>query len=88
MAARFLPRPTDVISYGAGLAEVRFPSFLSGTVIGLTPWLLAESLIGASMQSFSTTAITLTPEFVAGMGLLGLLLFFQPLFTRVQGIDR
>jgi uncharacterized membrane protein YdjX (TVP38/TMEM64 family) len=53
VAARLAPLPADVVSSAAGLSEVSFGAYLLGTLLGESPWIIAEVVAGASMHTLS-----------------------------------
>ncbi|SFT13276.1 TVP38/TMEM64 family protein [Paenibacillus sp. BC26] len=51
--------PFDLISYGAGVAKVRFPAFLFGTLLGIIPGTFAYSFLGSSFLHEKTSTIVI-----------------------------
>ena len=84
VGARLAPVHTDVISCGTGLAGVGVRSFLVGTVLGESPWVVAGVVAGASMGSLSTGPVTPLP-LVAGAAALAALLLAGPIYDRLVG---
>jgi uncharacterized membrane protein YdjX (TVP38/TMEM64 family) len=78
IASRLLPTPSDAVSVGAGLAGVSTRPFLVGTAIGETPWAVAGTLAGASLQSLARGDLSVDPRLVAAAALVGLLVLVEP----------
>ncbi|MFN4214580.1 TVP38/TMEM64 family protein [Exiguobacterium sp.] len=74
----------DLLSYAAGIAKVRFRSFLFATVLGMIPGTLAYSFLGASLASGSVTTI-----FIAALvfvSLLGVTYYFREPVQKWLGL--
>lgn len=85
-SARLLPVPADVVSYGAGIAEVRTRAFALGTLIGDLPWLLGLVFVGTQVETFTTEGFDALPTgAVLVLALIGLLLVGKPLYQRFRG---
>jgi uncharacterized membrane protein YdjX (TVP38/TMEM64 family) len=61
-ALNLSPVPADIVSYGAGIAQVQPKSFVPGFLFGEAPYTLAFISIGASLQSLTFETTTLSPE--------------------------
>lgn len=53
VASRLVPAPSDVVSVAAGVSGVRLRSFVAGTAVGETPWVLAGVIAGASAETLA-----------------------------------
>lgn len=72
--ARFLPIPFSVINYGAALAGIRWPVFISATTIGLAPSMVIWTYFGYAIFSVTTAnrgevVRNLVVALVLGLGL-------------------
>lgn len=84
-SARLLPIPADVISYGAGVAEVRTRAFALGTFVGDLPWLFGLVFVGTQVETFATEGFDALPtEAVVLLALIGLLLVGKPLYKSLR----
>ena len=75
LVGRLLPIvPFVVLSYGAGLTAVRWPSYVAGTAIGLVPSTLVQVGVGASAGAViaGATPLIVVP-LLAAIGLLAAL---------------
>lgn len=88
LAARLAPVPTDVVSYGAGLAAVPVRSFLLGTILGEVPWAAAFVVAGSSMDRLTTEGLSagLPLSLLVGGVAVAALLLVGPLYGRL--VDR
>lgn len=84
LAARLLPVPADVISYGAGLSTVSMRGFLAGTVLGEIPWVLAGVLTGSSMRTLSLQGASGGLPLLIGTTALGVLVVAGPAIRHLQ----
>jgi len=71
---RFLPIPFSVINYGAALAGIRWPVFISATTIGLAPSMVIWTYFGYAIFSVTTAnrgevVRNLVVALVLGLGL-------------------
>lgn len=79
LAARLVPVPADVVSYGAGLSGVGAAPFVLGTTLGEVPWTVAAVLAGSSMQTLAVDGIAAAgPSLVVAAAVAGLLLVAGP----------
>ncbi len=85
LAARLAPVPTDVVSYGAGLAGVGVRPFLLGTAVGEVPWVVASVLAGSSMEHLTTEGLSAGLPLVVGGAAVAVLLLAGPLYGRLVG---
>jgi len=83
-AARLLPLPADVISYGAGLSTVSTRSFVAGTLLGEIPWVVAGVVTGSSMRTLSLKGASAGLPLLAGMAALGVLILAGPAIRHLQ----
>lgn len=85
LAARLAPLPTDVVSYGAGLAAVPLRPFLLGTAVGELPWVIAGVLAGSSMETLTTEGLSAGLPVAVGAAAVAALLLAGPLYQQVSG---
>lgn len=85
LAARLAPLPTDVVSYGAGLATVPLRPFLLGTAVGELPWVIAGVLAGSSMEALTTEGLSAGLPVVVGAAAVAALLLAAPLYRQFGG---
>lgn len=84
--SRLLPLPADLVSYGAGVAEVRTRPFAIGTLIGDLPWLVGSVVVGSRLERFAAGGIdALDPRLVLALTLAGLVVLGGPLYRRLRG---
>lgn len=83
LAARLAPVPTDVVSYGAGLARVRPRPYLVGTAIGEVPWVVASVVAGSSMERLTTEGLSAGLPLVVGAAAVATLLLAGPVYERL-----
>ncbi|MFB6200717.1 MAG: TVP38/TMEM64 family protein [Halorhabdus sp.] len=88
VAARLLPLPADVISYGAGLSTVSKRAFVVGTLLGEIPWVAAGVLTGSSMRTLSLQGATAGLPLLAGMAGFGMLVLAGPAIRHLQQQNR
>ncbi|WP_224334811.1 TVP38/TMEM64 family protein [Haloprofundus halobius] len=81
-ASRLFPAPSDIVSVGAGIADVRFRSYLLGTALGETPWVVGGVLVGGSLGALTTDSLTglFDIRLVAAAAVVGALLLAGPLY--------
>lgn len=85
LAARLAPVPTDVVSYGAGLAGVRARPFLLGTTLGEVPWVVASVVAGSSMERLTAQGLSAGLPLVVGGAAAAVLLLAGPVYERLAG---
>jgi phospholipase D1/2 len=52
ITVRMIPvGPYSIVNFVAGVSHIRFKDYVLGTVIGLTPWLVAFTVFGARVES-------------------------------------
>jgi uncharacterized membrane protein YdjX (TVP38/TMEM64 family) len=84
-SARLLPIPADLVSYGAGVADVKTRSFALGTFVGDLPWLLGLVFVGTQIETLTTEGIDALPTAaIVVLALIGLALIGKPLYERFQ----
>ncbi|QGN05831.1 TVP38/TMEM64 family protein [Halorhabdus sp. CBA1104] len=88
VAARLLPVPADVISYGAGLSTVSTRAFVTGTFLGEIPWVAAGVLTGSSMRTLTLAGASESLPLLLGAGGLGILVLAGPTIRHLQRRDR
>ena len=86
-AARLLPLPADVISYGAGLSSVSTRSFVAGTLVGQLPWVLAGVVAGSSMRTLAVGESAGGLPLVVGATAVGVLVLAGPALRRLAASD-
>jgi len=85
VAARLAPVPADVVSSAAGLSGVSFRSYLLGTVVGESPWIIAEVIAGASMHALSVNGLSHSLSLFVGATVVSGLLLARPVYYHVRG---
>lgn len=80
VASRFLPTPSDAISAAAGVGGIRPAAFVLGTVVGETPWAVAGTLAGASLESLVDGSVQFDVRLIVAAGLTALLLLAAPAY--------
>lgn len=80
LGARLSLLPSDIVSYGAGLARVPLRAYLLGTLVGWIPIVAILVFFGNSMQAVSAQGALLPIEFVVATSLATLLLIGGPLY--------
>ncbi|WP_439025607.1 TVP38/TMEM64 family protein [Haloarchaeobius sp. DT45] len=83
IAIRLTPTPADVVSYGAGLSNVPVGSFVFGTAIGITPWVLMYMVIAQSARAATGTA-PVDLRLLAVFAVLAVVLVARPLAKTVR----
>ena len=84
IAIRLAPLPTDPASYAAGLAGVPPGSYVLGTAIGESLWVVAAVLLGASMGELTTTGLSASPLLLATtLSLAVLFALSRPAYERL-----
>ncbi|KTG09487.1 hypothetical protein AUR64_17090 [Haloprofundus marisrubri] len=81
-ASRLFPAPSDIVSIGAGIADVRLRSYLVGTAVGETPWVVGGMLVGGSLGALTTDSLTgvFDVRLLAAAAVVGVLLLAGPLY--------
>ncbi|WEL16517.1 putative membrane protein YdjX, TVP38/TMEM64 family, SNARE-associated domain [Halorhabdus sp. SVX81] len=87
-AARLLPLPADVISYGAGLSSVPTRAFVAGTLVGQLPWVLAGVVAGSSMRTLAVEGSAGGLPLVVGAAAVGVLVLASPVIRHIADYDR
>jgi uncharacterized membrane protein YdjX (TVP38/TMEM64 family) len=85
VSARLAPLPADVVSSAAGLSELSFGKYLLGTLVGESPWIIAEVIAGASMHTLSVHGLGHSLSLFAAASALSALLLARPVYRRVRG---
>ncbi|WP_136689005.1 TVP38/TMEM64 family protein [Halorhabdus amylolytica] len=88
VAARLLPLPADVISYGAGLSTVSGRAFVVGTFFGEIPWVVTGVVTGSSMRTLTLEGASAGLPLLAGTAGLGVLVLAGPAVRHLQAQDR
>jgi len=88
LAARLSPVPGDPISYAAGVSNVSFWAFVSGTIAGEIPWALVTVLAGNSMRTLSVTGFTLSPAAAIAIAGLAVVVLAGPLYKHFRADPR
>lgn len=85
-ASRLFPAPSDIVSVGAGIADVRFRSYVLGTAVGETPWVIGGILVGGSLGALTADSLTglFDVRLVAAAAAVGVLLLAGPLYRYVS----
>ncbi|WP_101294669.1 VTT domain-containing protein [Halegenticoccus soli] len=88
-ASRLLPAPSDVVSVGAGAANVPLRPFLVGTALGELPWAAGGALAGASLDALTADSLSsaIDVRLVAAAALLAALLLAGPAYRFLRGDD-
>ncbi|WP_173917788.1 TVP38/TMEM64 family protein [Halobacillus sp. Marseille-Q1614] len=73
----------NVLSYAAGIAKVRWISFITATMIGLIPGTLAYSLVGSSLAEGDRSLLLAGLSIIAWVGLI-IYLFRKKVFTILK----
>jgi uncharacterized membrane protein YdjX (TVP38/TMEM64 family) len=86
-ASRLLPAPSDVVSVGAGAANVTLGPFVVGTALGEVPWATAGVLAGASLESPSGASLAgvFDPRLVVAGALAAALALAPPAYRYLAG---
>lgn len=85
VAARLAPLPADVVSSAAGLSEVSLGAYLLGTLVGESPWIVAEVIAGSSMHTLSVNGLSHSASLFAGATALSAVLLARPVYEHVRG---
>jgi len=88
VAARLLPLPADVISYGAGLSTVSPQAFVAGTFLGEIPWVVTAVVTGSSMRTLTLEGASAGLPLLAGTAGLGVLVLAGPAVRHLQAQGR
>jgi len=80
VAARVSPIPTDAVSYGAGISDIDFPGYISGTIIGLIPWNIALALLGDSLEELELSNVEPSQQLIFSMTLVAVLVLAPPVY--------
>ncbi|PPA70566.1 TVP38/TMEM64 family protein [Jeotgalibacillus proteolyticus] len=75
----------DLISYSAGLANVKFRAFLLGTMVGIIPGTFGFSFIGSSFAEGNTKAIVIS--IIAGAVLLAFPILYRKKVAEWLGLE-
>lgn len=73
--------PFDVVSYGAGLTNIPFLSYLAATVLGITPLTVVFVYLGQSLTQLTMSDILLAGVLVAAT--LGLPILLRQVLRRI-----
>ena len=84
VAARLAPIPSDVTSSAAGLSELSPRTYLAGTLVGETPWIVGAVVAGASMQTLSVEGLDQGIALVAAATAVSGLLLAGPTYRLVR----
>lgn len=84
VAARLAPLPADVVSSAAGLSEVSLGAYLLGTLLGETPWIVAEVVAGSSMHTLSVHGLSHSASLFVGASALSAVLLARPVYRYVR----
>lgn len=85
-ASRLVPAPSDVVSIAAGVAGVRFSSFLAGTAVGELPWAFAGVVAGRSIGTVLDEGLSavVDPTLVLAALVAAILLVGSPVYRHVR----
>ncbi|MEF8852295.1 MAG: VTT domain-containing protein [Haloarculaceae archaeon] len=87
VAARLAPVPADVVSSAAGLSEVSLGAYVLGTLVGETPWIVAEVIAGSSMHTLSVHGLSHSASLLVGASTLSVVLLARPVYRYVRERD-
>jgi uncharacterized membrane protein YdjX (TVP38/TMEM64 family) len=87
IAARLAPVPADVVSSAAGLSEVSLRAYVLGTLLGETPWIVAEVVAGSSMHTLSVHGLSHSASLLVGATALSAVLLARPVYRYVSQGD-
>jgi uncharacterized membrane protein YdjX (TVP38/TMEM64 family) len=87
-AARLAPVPADVVSSAAGLSEVSLRTYVVGTLLGETPWIVAEVVAGSSMHTLSVHGLSHSASLLAGATTLSAVLLARPVYRYVSQAEK
>ncbi|WP_224449162.1 TVP38/TMEM64 family protein [Haloprofundus salilacus] len=81
-ASRLFPAPSDIVSVGAGIADVRLRSYLLGTALGEIPWVVGGVFVGGSLGALTADSLTglFDVRLVVAAAVVSLLLLAGPLY--------
>jgi uncharacterized membrane protein YdjX (TVP38/TMEM64 family) len=82
VAARLAPLPADAVSSASGLSGVSFRAYMLGTLVGESPWIVAEVIAGSSMHTLSVHGLGHSLALFAGATALSALLLAVPLYRH------
>ncbi|PSQ05767.1 hypothetical protein BRC92_01630 [Halobacteriales archaeon QS_4_69_31] len=85
VAARLAPLPADVVSSAAGLSGVSLGRYVLGTLVGESPWIVAEVVAGSSMHTLSVHGLGHSLSLLVGATALSAVLLARPLYRHVRG---
>lgn len=82
--SRLVPAPSDVVSFGAGLAGVPLRAFALGTAIGELPWAFAGVVAGQSIGTVLANGVgaVVSPQLAVAAAMVGLLLLAGPVYRH------
>ncbi|QPV63507.1 TVP38/TMEM64 family protein [Halosimplex litoreum] len=84
VAARLAPIPSDVTSSAAGLSDLSPRTYLAGTLVGETPWIVGAVVAGASMHTLSVDGLDQGIALVAAATAVSGLLLAGPTYRLVR----
>ncbi|PSP67096.1 hypothetical protein BRC70_08505 [Halobacteriales archaeon QH_6_68_27] len=84
VVARLAPVPADVVSSAAGLSGVSLRAYVVGTLVGETPWIVAEVVAGSSMHTLSVHGLSHSLSLLVGASALSAVLLARPLYRYVR----
>ena len=84
VVARLAPVPADVVSSAAGLSDVSLRAYVVGTLIGETPWVVAEVVAGSSMHTLSVHGLSHSLSLLVGASALSAVLLARPVYRYVR----
>jgi uncharacterized membrane protein YdjX (TVP38/TMEM64 family) len=84
VVARLAPVPADVVSSAAGLSGVSLRAYVAGTLVGETPWIVAEVVAGSSMHTLSVHGLSHSLSLLVGASALSAVLLARPLYRYVR----
>ena len=84
VVARLAPVPADVVSSAAGLSGVSLRAYVVGTLVGETPWVVAEVVAGSSMHTLSVHGLSHSLSLLVGASALSAVLLARPLYRYVR----
>lgn len=85
-AMRLFPIPSDAVSVGAGVADVRTRPFLLGTAVGELPWVVVGIAVGVSLDRLAAGGLSaVDPIAIVAMAGIGALLLSGPLYRTFLG---
>lgn len=84
IAARLAPTPAEPVSAAAGLGGLSVMTFAFGTLIGELPWTIAAVGLGAGLQSFDPTRISVDWRLGLLAGLAAIILVARPAYESAR----